>query len=61
MMDGAEQNEGGEMHRRRIVMADGRRYMFLYTFGDEVSAPAQEEPDREEPNADAEATEERDV
>ena len=25
----------GEMHKRRETMADGRRYIIYYTFGDE--------------------------
>lgn len=28
----------GEMHKRREVMADGRRYIIYYTFGDDGAA-----------------------
>ena len=32
----------GEMHKRREVMADGRRYIIYYTFGDEETEPQKE-------------------
>jgi hypothetical protein len=28
----------GEMHKRREVMADGRRYIIYYTFGSDVAS-----------------------
>jgi hypothetical protein len=35
----AQDTSVGEMHKRREVMADGRRYIIYYTFGaDEPSA-----------------------
>ena len=32
----------GEMHKRRETMADGKRYIIYYTFGDEETAPSKE-------------------
>lgn len=32
----------GEMHKRRETMADGKRYIIYYTFGDEESEPQKE-------------------
>ncbi len=33
----------GEMHKRRELMADGRRYIIYYTFGDNNEIPQTEE------------------
>jgi hypothetical protein len=33
----------GEMHKRREMMADGRRYIIYYTFGDEEKIPQRNE------------------
>ena len=35
-------DEPGEMHIRREVMEDGKRYIIFYTFGDETTEPADE-------------------
>ena len=32
----------GEMHKRREMMADERRYVIFYTFGDEAEKPTGE-------------------
>jgi hypothetical protein len=32
----------GEMRKRREVMADGKRYIIYYTFGDKETAPQKE-------------------
>jgi hypothetical protein len=32
----------GEMHKRRETMADGKRYIIYYTFGNEKTAPQNE-------------------
>ncbi|CAN5705102.1 hypothetical protein BH24ACI1_BH24ACI1_05780 [soil metagenome] len=32
----------GEMHKRRETMADGRRYIIYYTFGNEETEPQNE-------------------
>ncbi len=32
----------GEMHKRREMMADGRRYIIYYTFGEESATKAAE-------------------
>ena len=32
----------GEMHKRRETMADGKRYIIYYTFGDEETEPQNE-------------------
>jgi len=32
----------GEMRKRRETMADGRRYIIYYTFGDEETKPQKE-------------------
>jgi hypothetical protein len=32
-----------EMHKRRETMADGRRYIIYYTFGEEEKIPQQNE------------------
>lgn len=34
---------GGEMHKRRELMADGRRYIIYYTFGEAEIAPRKTE------------------
>lgn len=46
----------GEMHKRREMMADGRRYIIYYTFGEE---PAGNTPETEtaETNSTSEAKE----
>ena len=36
------ENKVGEMHKRRETMADGRRYIIYYTFGDEKIEPPNE-------------------
>jgi hypothetical protein len=33
----------GEMHKRRETMADGRRYIIFYTFGDDQKEEPQNE------------------
>jgi hypothetical protein len=33
------ENKAGEMHKRTEPMADGRRYIIYYTFGDEEKIP----------------------
>ena len=35
-------DDPGEMHVRREVMPDGKRYIIFYTFGDEPGRPAEE-------------------
>jgi len=32
----------GEMHKRRETMADGKRYIIYYTFGNEEAEPQKE-------------------
>ena len=36
------ETEVGKMHKRRETMADGRRYIIYYTFGDEEAASSGE-------------------
>ena len=37
------ENTVGKMHKRREKMADGRRYIIYYTFGDEEKIPQRNE------------------
>jgi hypothetical protein len=37
------ENKVGEMRKRRETMADGKRYIIYYTFGDEENARQNEE------------------
>ena len=32
----------GEMHKRREIMSDGRRYLIYYTFGQSIETPGAE-------------------
>ncbi len=36
------ENKVGEMHKRRETMADGRRYIIYYTFGNKEIEPQKE-------------------
>ncbi len=36
------ENKVGEMHKRRETMADGRRYIIFYTFGNEEAESQKE-------------------
>ncbi len=36
------ENKVGEMHKRREAMADGRRYIIFYTFGNEEAESQKE-------------------
>ncbi len=48
-METEEKNQAekpvGEMHKRREIMADGRRYIIYYTFGNEEAEPRPEVAD----------------
>ncbi len=47
-----------KMHKRRVTMQDGRRYMMFYTFGEEQDEVTKE---NKEQQATAKATKEKDV
>ncbi len=41
--DAKPETSVGEMHKRRETMADGRRYIIYYTFGEAEKTPPQNE------------------
>ena len=42
-MNDLEEKNVGEMKKRRVMMADGKRYLIYYTFGDSLpNAPESE-------------------
>jgi hypothetical protein len=61
MEENRGEGEDNPMHRRRITMADGKRYLIFYTFGEEDGAAAGEAGPKGEPAPQPEADEERHV
>ena len=51
----------GEMKKRRVKMADEKRYLIYYTFGDGSASPLESEEKLPETNAQNSAVEEEDI